>query len=76
VPFGVHIYAIDPAILAFPSNRVVVSPEALERLVAELEAAKGGGRATAARLVPLLEVTSRSAATDALLVRLRHEAGT
>jgi hypothetical protein len=75
VPIGVHIYAIDPAALSFPTDRVVVSPEALERLVTELEAAKGAGQATAARLVPLLEVSPSSTLTDGLLVRLHRVAG-
>ncbi len=75
VPIGLHIYRIDPAALDFPTNRLHVSAEALDRLVASLEAAGATGKATAAGLADEIVVAPASAATDALLARLRALAG-
>jgi 4-amino-4-deoxy-L-arabinose transferase-like glycosyltransferase len=75
VPIGIHIYAIDPPALTFPADRLVVSPEALGRLVVELEAAGTAGRATATRLLAVVDVSPPSATTDGLLIRLRLVAG-
>ncbi|HXI80490.1 MAG TPA: glycosyltransferase family 39 protein [Verrucomicrobiae bacterium] len=75
IPIVVNIFALDPAELAFPSGHVVVSPEALERLVAELQASPSTGRATAATLVPELQVSPPSPTTAALLAQLRLVAG-
>jgi hypothetical protein len=75
IPVGIHVYRIDPAALDFPSDAVHVSPEALERLVGQLEAAGEAGRDTAAGLADNVVVTPASPATDALLARLRSIAG-
>jgi hypothetical protein len=75
IPVGLHIYRIDTATLAFPTDRLHVSGEALDRLVAGLEAAGEAGRATAADLIDEIVVAPASAATDALLARLRTLAG-
>ena len=71
IPVGVHVYRIDPAALDFATNELHVSPEALERLVGQLEAAGAAGRATAANIVDEVVVTPATAATDALIARLR-----
>jgi hypothetical protein len=76
IPVGIHIYRIDPAALNFPTDRLHVSPEALERLVGELEAAGDTGRATAAALSEEVVVTPATPATDALIARLRALGGT
>jgi hypothetical protein len=75
IPVGLHVYRIDPPTLAFPTDRLHVSAEALERLVAELEAAGPAGRATAANLADEIVVDPASSATDGLLARLRTVAG-
>ncbi len=70
-PIGVHVYAIDPAALAFPVNRIVVSPEALDRLVGMLERAGAVGRPAACRIAASVDVEPPSAASSALVARLR-----
>jgi hypothetical protein len=75
IPVGLHVYRIDASALAFPTDRLHVSAEALERLVAALEAAGAAGRATAANLAAEIVVDPASDATDALLGRLRTLAG-
>jgi hypothetical protein len=75
IPVGLHVYRIDPTALAFPVDRLHVSAEALDRLVTELEAAGPAGGATAATLVREVVAAPASAATDALLKRLRMLAG-
>jgi hypothetical protein len=75
IPVGLHIYRIDPAMLAFATDRLHVSAEALDRLVTSLAAAGPAGRATAATLADHVVVAPASAATDALLARLRTLAG-
>lgn len=72
VSIGLHIYRIDPAALAIPTDRVHVSPEALERLVASLDASGVAGRTTAGTLARQVVVGPASAATDALLEDLRR----
>ncbi len=75
IPVGLHIYRIDAAALAFPTDRLHVSAEALDRLVAALGAAGAAGQTTAAHLADKIVVAPASAATDALLARLRALAG-
>jgi hypothetical protein len=75
IPVGIHVYRVDPAALAFPSERIHVSPEALERLVGQLEAAGAAGRETAASLADEVVVASPTPATDALIARLRALGG-
>ena len=75
IPIAVHVYAIDPAGVSFPGNRLIVSPEALDRLVSGLEAAGPAGRATAGTLAGIIEVSPASPTTAALLDRLRRVAG-
>ncbi len=75
IPVGLHIYRIDAAALAFPTDRLHVSAEALDRLVAAIEAAGAAGKTTAANLAGDVVVAPASAATDALLERLRTLAG-
>lgn len=76
VPIGAHIYRIDPSALAFPSDRLHVSPEALARLVGQLEKAGVAGRQTAANLAGRVVVTPTSPATADLLAKLHALAGT
>ena len=71
IPVGVHVYRIDPAALDVATDQLHVSPEALERLVGQLEAAGAAGRATAANIADEVVITPPSAATDALIARLR-----
>ena len=71
IPIGLHVYRIDASRLAFSTDRIHISADALERLVAVLEAAGTDGRATAANLVDEIVLEPESATTDALLGRLR-----
>jgi hypothetical protein len=75
IPIGLHIYRFDPGALTFPTDRLHVSAEALERLVSSLEAGGSAGPLTAANLANEVVVAPASAATDALLERLRTLAG-
>lgn len=75
IPVGLHVYRIDGPELDFPTGRLHVSAEALERLVAMLEAAGTGARPTAANLADQVVVDPASSATDGLLARLRTVAG-
>jgi hypothetical protein len=75
IPIGLHVYRIDGAALAFPAARLHVSADALARLVAAVEAAGPAGQGTAARLTAEIVVEPASAATEALLARLRAAAG-
>ena len=75
IPVGLHVYRIDASALAFPTDRLHVSAEALERLVNQLEAAGPAGRTTAANLVDKVVVDPATPATDTLLERLRTLAG-
>ncbi|MFL5727390.1 MAG: hypothetical protein ACJ77F_13730 [Chloroflexota bacterium] len=75
IPVGIHLYRVDPDALHFATDRVHVSPEALERLVGQLEAAGDAGRPTARNLADRVVVTPPTAATDALIVRLKQLGG-
>ena len=68
-PLETYVYRLDPEHLAFDTSRVHIAPDALERMVALVEAK--GATALAARLAPQLVADPRSDATDALLERLR-----
>lgn len=71
IPIGLHAYRFDSSALAFPTDRLHVSAEALDRLVSGLEAAGTAGRATAANLIGEIVLDPESATTEALLERLR-----
>ena len=76
IPIGVHVYAIDRPALAFDTDEIHVSIEALERLVTMLEADGGGDAAsTAANLAEHVVVSPPSPAGAALIERLRVVAG-
>lgn len=75
VPVEVHVYGIDPARLAFDTDRIHVSTEALERLVVMLEAAGPAGVATAVNLAEHVVVSPPSPSADPLMARLRAAAG-
>jgi hypothetical protein len=64
-------FAIDPVRLAFP-DRLVVTPEALARIVAGLEAAGPSSRPAAANLLARVEVAGTDPAAARLLDRLRR----
>jgi len=68
-PIDTYIYRIDLDKLAFPTDRIHIAPDALERMVALVEGK--GATALAGRLAAQLVADPRSGATDALLERLR-----
>ena len=68
-PIDTYVYRIDLEHLAIPTDRIHIAPDALERLVALVE--DKGATALASRLAAQLVADPRSAATDALLERLR-----
>jgi hypothetical protein len=76
IPIEIHVYAIDRPALAFDTDELHVSIEALERLVTMLEA-EGGAAAssTAANLAEHVVVSPPSPAGEGLLERLRVLAG-
>jgi hypothetical protein len=75
IPIGLHVYEVAADQLTVVGGAFVVSPAALARLVALLEAEPAVGKATAARLVDRIVVRPAGPATDALLTRLRVVAG-
>jgi hypothetical protein len=76
IPIEVHVYAIDGPALAFDTDEIHVSIEALERLVAMLEAdGSGAAGSTAANLADHVVVSRPSPAADALIERLHAVAG-
>jgi 4-amino-4-deoxy-L-arabinose transferase-like glycosyltransferase len=76
IPIEVHAYAIDRPALAFDTDELHISIEALERLVTILEADGGGPVAsTAANLAEHVVVSPPSPAGAALIERLRALAG-
>ena len=68
-PIDTYIYRIDLENLDIPTDRIHIAPDALERMVALVEAK--GATALAGRLATQLVADPRSGATDALLERLR-----
>ncbi len=75
VPVDVHVYGIDPDRVAFDTDGIHVSIEALERLVVMLEAAGPTGAATAANLADHVVISPSSSAAEPLMERLRSVAG-
>ncbi len=76
VPIEMHVYAVDGAALAFDTDEIHVSIEALERLVVMLESDGGAAaRSTAANLAEHVVVSPPSPGSDALIQRLRVVAG-
>lgn len=75
IPLDVHVYGIDPDRLAFDTDRIHVSTEALERLVVMLEDAGPAGAATAANLADRVVISPPSPSAEPLMARLRAAAG-
>jgi Dolichyl-phosphate-mannose-protein mannosyltransferase len=74
-PYHTSIYKVDPTKVVFDTSRLVVAPDALDRLVDLM--AKGGadGKALAARLVDQVDVQPPGPDADAALARLKAAAG-
>jgi 4-amino-4-deoxy-L-arabinose transferase-like glycosyltransferase len=68
-PIATYVYRLDLEHLAIDTERIHMAPDALERMVALVEGK--GAAALAGRLASQVVADPRSAATDALLERLR-----
>jgi 4-amino-4-deoxy-L-arabinose transferase-like glycosyltransferase len=68
VPIETYVYRLDLELLAIDTDRILVAPDALERMVALIE--REGAAALAGRLATQVVAAPRTDATDALLERL------
>ena len=68
-PIESYVFRLDPDELALDDARIHVAPEALERIVNLVE--REGAAELAGRLVPQIQPEPTTAATDALMDRLR-----
>lgn len=68
-PIDTYVYRLDLDRLALDTTRIRIAPDALERIVDMIETE--GATELARRLVPQVEAVPATAATDALIGRLR-----
>lgn len=71
-PIETFVYRLDLASLTLEPGRLMMAPDALERIVALIE--RKSATALAQRIAPQVEVTPRTAESDVLLERLRQMA--
>ncbi len=74
-PYHTSIYKVDPTNVSFDTSRLVVAPDALERLVDLVTAGGPDGKALAGRLVDEVDVQPKGPDADAALARLKAAAG-
>jgi 4-amino-4-deoxy-L-arabinose transferase-like glycosyltransferase len=72
-PINTYVYRVDLDRLALDTNRIVMAPDALKRMVALIDSK--GAADLARRLAPQIVADPRTDATDALIGRLRQLAG-
>jgi len=74
-PLHTSIYRVDPSTVGFDVSRLVIAPDALERLVGLLATDGAAGKAAAGRLVPQVDVQPTGPEADAAMQALRELAG-
>ena len=74
-PYHTSVYKVDPTKVAVDPSRIVVAPDALNRIVDLISKAGADGTALAGRLVGQVDVQPPGPDADAALARLKAAAG-